>query len=171
MHARRVGFLLGMMFCGSSAAAQGTQVAMRIVPDAARATAGESSERRFLFSAAEKLPDCEAPPASRVFKPEAPRSVPPATPRFRLDAPQALAPLRVTAERSSFLTEARIPIAQMWSGRLRLSGVQQRFHAANLYSAVNPAHWAELAATPGVESIAGRARVNYGVGVQVRFGR
>ncbi len=171
MHARRVGLLLGMMFWGSSVAAQETQVAMSIVPDAARVTAGQSSERSFGFTAAEKLPAFEAPQTSRVFNAEAPRSVPPAMPRFCLDAPQALAPLRLTAERSSFLTEARIPLAQAWSGRLRLSGVQQRFHSANLYSALNPAYWAEIAAAPGVESIAGRARVNYGVGVQFRFGR
>lgn len=78
-------------------------------------------------------------------------------------------PLQVTAEQTTFLTEARIPLAEMWSGRLRLSGVQQRFHSANLFSAVNP-YWArDIALAPGTESIVGRSRVNYGLGLQFRF--
>jgi hypothetical protein len=113
----------------------------------------------------------ELPRPPQTFKVELPRATAATAPRYRFDVTPALTPLRVTAERSSFLTEARIPIAQMWSGRLRLSGVQQRFHAANLYSALNPAYWAEVAAAPGAERIGGRARVNYGVGVQFRFGR
>jgi len=174
MHARRVGLALGMMLCGSAALAQETQVAVRIVPEATRFRSAKMQARNFSASSARKDagPRRDFPPqAPREFKMEPARPVPPPTPRFRAEAPPVLAPLRVTAERSSFLTEARIPIAQMWSGRLRFSGVQQRFHAANLYSAVNPAFFSEVAGAPGAESIVGRARVNYGVGLQLRFGR
>lgn len=171
MHARRVGFLLGMMLCGSSAAAQGTQVALRLTPEATNTNRVRRSERGITSGREKVSPRVELPRPPQTFQVELPRATAAAAPRYRFDVTPALAPLRVTAERSSFLTEARIPIAQMWSGRLRLSGVQQRFHSANLYSALNPAHWAEVAAAPGAESIGGRARVNYGVGVQFRFVR
>ncbi|MGH9815644.1 MAG: hypothetical protein ACRD5F_07170 [Candidatus Acidiferrales bacterium] len=88
---------------------------------------------------------------------------------FRIMELPGPVPLQVTAEQTTFLTEARIPLAEMWSGRLRLSGVQQRFHSANLFSAVNP-YWArDIALAPGTESIVGRSRVNYGLGLQFRF--
>ncbi|MGH9794289.1 MAG: hypothetical protein ACRD5G_05915 [Candidatus Acidiferrales bacterium] len=88
---------------------------------------------------------------------------------FRIMELPGAVSLQVTAEQTTFLTEARIPLAEMWSGRLRLSGVQQRFHSANLFSAVNP-YWArDIALAPGTESIVGRSRVNYGVGLQFRF--
>jgi hypothetical protein len=165
MHARCASLVLGILFCGLPVAAQETQVALRILPESDRVTARRAEKQRFAATQ-EKLPAFEVPLGGEI-----PPSARAAAPRQRLEAPAALAPLRVTAERSSFLTEARIPIAQMWSGRLRFSGVQQRFHAANLYSAVNPSHWAQIAQAPGVERIVGRARVNYGVGLQLRFGR
>ena len=171
MHVRRVGFLLGMMLCGSPAAAQETQVSLRIVPDAARAATAQKPLSRFAYTG-EKARDSDVlPRPSRNFSTDVPRPSPSTFPRYRFDVPATLAPLRLTAERSSFLTEARIPIAQVWNGKLRLSGVQQRFHAANLYSALNPAECAEVALAPGVESIVGRVRVNYGLGLQFRFGR
>lgn len=80
-------------------------------------------------------------------------------------------PLRITAARTSFLTEARIPIREFWGGRLRFSGVQQRFHAANLYSVLDPAYAEQVSAGPGLTSVVARARVNYGFGLQFRFGR
>jgi hypothetical protein len=160
-----------MMFCGSSAAAQGTQVALRLTAEATHTTRVRKSERGITRTGEKVLRGVELPRPAQIFKTEPQGAIPAPAPRVRFDVTPALTPLRVTAERSSFLTEARIPIAQMWSGRLRLSGVQQRFHAANLYSALNPAYWAEVAAAPGAERIGGRARVNYGVGVQLRFGR
>lgn len=171
MHARRVSLVLGMMICGSTAAAQETQMALRVLPASDRVTTRPAGAQR-LTPAEEKLPASEVPPrAGKIFGAEIFWPAQAAAPRFRFDRPAALAPLRVTAERSSFLTEARIPIAQLWSGRLRFSGVQQRFHAANLYCAVNPAFSAAVAPAPGAESVAGRVRVNYGVGLQLRFGR
>lgn len=171
MHARRASLILGFVVCGLPVAAQETQVSLRIVPDTARPGARHSRELHFATAPAEKLPEFKRPQNLPALRAELPRATPPATPCYRFDLPAALAPLRVTAERGSFLTEARIPFAQLWSGRLRFSGVQQRFHAASLYSAVNPSHWAEIAQAPGVERIVGRARVNYGVGLQLRFGR
>jgi hypothetical protein len=162
---------LGMMFCGSTAAAQGTQVALRLTPGAINASTVQKPKRGMASAGETVWRGVALPRPPQTFQVELPRATAATAPRPRLDAPAALAPLRVTAERSRFLTEARIPIAQMWSGRLQFSGVQQRFHDANLYSALNPAFWAEVAAAPGVERIGGRARVNYGVGVQVRFGR
>jgi hypothetical protein len=171
MHARRAGFLLGMIFCGSCAAAQETQVSMNIVPDVARATTGRGSLRRFALPDEKSRDSGALPRSSQIFSPEVSQSVPAPVPRYRFEMPASLAPLRVTAERSGFLTEARIPLAQMWNGRLRFSGVQQRFHAANLYSVANPAGLEEVSLAPGIESIVGRARVNFGVGLQFRFGR
>lgn len=171
MHARRASFALGMLFCGLPVAAQETQVALRILPDSARVTARQKPVPRFAATE-EKLPAFEAPArAVKAFRAELSPSTQAAAPRHRFDMPAALTPLRVTAERNSLLTEARIPLAQLWSGRLRFSAVQQRFHQANLYSAVNPAYGTEIAPAPGLESIAGRARVNYGIGIQLRFSR
>lgn len=171
MHARRAGLVLGMMICASAAAAQETQVALRIVPESDRVTARPTEAQRFVATEEKPAATEFLPRAGKIFSAEIPPPARAAAPRHRFEVPAALTPLRVTAERSSFLTEARIPIAQLWSGRLRFSGVQQRFHAANLYSAVNPAFLAAVAPAPGAESVAGRARVNYGVGLQLRFGR
>lgn len=171
MHARRAGLVLGMMICGSTAAAQETQVALRMAPESVRMTARQKLVPRFAATE-DEVPAVEVSPrAAKAFRAEVSPSTQAAAPRYRFDMPAALTPLRMTTERNSFLTEARIPLAQLWSGRLHFSAVQQRFHQANLYSAVNPAHWTEIAPAPGVESIAGRARVNYGVGLQIRFGR
>lgn len=79
-------------------------------------------------------------------------------------------PVRVTDERTALLTESRIPIREMWDGRVRFSAVMQRFHSANMYSTLSHAS-VESDNAPGAQSIVARSRVNYGVGVQFRFSR
>ena len=83
----------------------------------------------------------------------------------------ALAQVQVTAQHTPFLSESRIPLTAVWSGRLRLSAVQQRFHTASMYSVLSPAYAGEVGTAPGVQSIVAGSRVNYGLGVQLRFGR
>ncbi len=76
----------------------------------------------------------------------------------------------VRTSRTSFLTEERIPLGELWKGRVEFAAVQQRFHNASLYSVV-PANLGEISATPGIENTSGRARTAYGLSLRIHFGR
>lgn len=122
-------------------------------PFARRSSERERDGREFNFDFAPSFLQDSRSPQDSIF-------------RAQLPGP---ASLHITAEQTSFLTESRIALAELWRGRLRVSGVQQRFHSANLFSVVNP-NWArDIALAPGAESIVGRSRVNYGLGLQLRF--
>lgn len=170
MHARRVSFFLGFVFCGLPTAAQQPQVAKSLMP-ASSYPASRPERMQRLALTPDKKPASNFTVEVMQIQSEFSRTVPAPLPRGRFADVSPIAPLRFTTQRSSFLTESRIPIMALWRGRLRFSGVQQRFHAANLYSTLTPAFFAEATLAPGAESIVGRPRVNYGVGVQLRFGR
>lgn len=167
------GLFLGIACCAAPVAAQPAQP---LHPFAPGTRAQAPARSRFLQLSAhmekEVAPRVSAVPSLAAKRPAdlgLPKVEPAATPRHSVQPPAALAPLRIASDRSGFLTEARIPLADAWGGKLRLAGVQQRFHAANLYSALNPSCLAEVAVAPGAASLVGRPRVNYGVGLQFRF--
>lgn len=168
-----LGLFLGIACCATPVAAQQTQALRSFAPQPrAQAPAKNRFPRipaRLNQAATLRASAAPAPVASRPANPRLPWVRSAATRRPSFQPPAVLAPLRIASDRSSFLSEARLPLADAWGGRLRLAGVQQRFHAANLYSTLAPASLAEVAVAPGAASLVGRPRVNYGVGLQLRF--
>ena len=175
MSARRVVCILGLAACAVPVAAQEARVVRtgtgspgltlaNLRPESPQPFAREENLQARRFRGDESLSVEEARPVAHGCA-----SVCGAAPLIP-DVP-VLAQVQVTAQHTPFLSEARIPLTQVWSGRLRLSAVQQRFHTANMYSVLSPAYAGEVGTAPGVQSIVGGSRVNYGLGVQLRFGR
>ncbi|GEM_PF-6480501 len=147
-----------------------------VLTGASSALSAEAQQRANRAATASQVSGAPAPPpASRAaatnLRPLADRAL------STRSEPQAKASrslaerFRVERQKTPFVKQTRLPLVQLWDGRIEIACVHQRLRDVHSHSAVVAADQAALLRPDRIPYLQPESRASYGGGIWLTFGR